>query len=114
MNRYYYYQSERGCLKHPDSLDELGVGIKDGQDSCGFIISLLCQGNGGFDNTQHFSMQLAMHNDEWAALMKCRDVLDLLSERLIPSGQMDSQAPFYALRADLEELGYKNLGLLHE
>lgn len=111
--RYYYYASARGCLKDPAGIDDLGVGINDGAKSCGFRITLMRLRDDAF-NRPHYTMVLSVHNDEWRVFSECRDVLDLLSKRMIPSGEMRDPTPFYELREDLEKLGYKNLGRLKD
>lgn len=103
--RYYYYANARGCLKSPKSVDEVGVGINDGPDSCAIRIRLI-------ELEGRVTMEAAAHNDEWKVFTKCRDVLDLLSSQMIPSGEMCDRKPFYALREHLERLGYENLGVL--
>lgn len=111
--RYYYYALERGCVKHPDTLDELGVGIHDGAISCALTIRLHGQMNDPSKGPQYgyrFSMSVSVFDDEWNVFAQCPDVLQLLSNRVTPSGEMKSSDPFYALRADIEKLGYKNLG----
>lgn len=105
--RYYYYASERGCMKDPEAVDEIGIGIEGGKESCSLIIRLMRL-------RDRFTMQASAHNDEWRVFVACRDVLDLLSERASASGEMKNEAPFYALRTHLERLGYKNLGVLVE
>jgi hypothetical protein len=108
--RYYYYANERGCLKSPESIDEIGVGIDAGRKSCCLTIHLL-QLKDDFGGP-HFTMEATAHNDEWGVFSACRDVLNLLSKRTIPSGEMRDTTPFYALRIYIEKLGYKNLGIL--
>jgi hypothetical protein len=111
--RYYYYASERGCLKDMDSIDEIGVGVHDGMKSCSIRICLMRLRDDGFGRP-HYTMKMSAHNDEWRAFMECRDVLDLLSKKTIGPGEMKSDEPFMALRSCLEELGYKNLGKLRD
>lgn len=110
--KYYYYARERGCLKHQDSIDELGVGIKDGKESCSITIRLY-QFKETFGKVT-FTMEVSSHNDEWSVFARCRDVFTFLSGRGIPSGEMNEVAPFYELRWHLEQLGYKNLGPMSE
>lgn len=108
--RYYYYANERGCMKHPDSVDTIGVGIEGGvQHGCLTIDLIRFEDRG---SGPRFSMKVSAHCDEWRALSACRDILDLLSVKSIPSGMMSDAEPFYALRIHIENLGYKNLGVL--
>lgn len=109
--KWYYYAGERQCMKDPDAVDAIGVGTS-GHQSGGLTIDLI-----RFNEHRaepRYTMKLSVHCDEWQALTACRDVLDVLAVLGIPSGQMNSVGPFYALRTSLEELGYKNLGLLRE
>lgn len=110
--RYYYYASERGCMKDPDAVDAIGVGIDDGTRSCTLTINLI-RFRDRMGGSPHYSMEAAAHCDEWNVFSECRDVLDLLSKTVIryPNEMTDTE-PFYALRIHLEKFGYKNLGVL--
>lgn len=105
LKRYYYYASERGCMKDPEAADEIGVGIDSGKETCSLRIRLIRL-------RDRFTMEASAHNDEWRVFTVCRDVIDLLSERAIASGEMKNEEPFYGLRSALEKLGYENLGKL--
>ena len=109
--RYYYYAGERGCLRDPNSVDAIGVGVEDGAKSCALTINLIRLGRHG--ENPRFSMEVSAHSDEWSVFSECRDVLDLLSKKVVrhPDAMTDME-PFYALRIHLEKLGYRNLGVL--
>lgn len=108
--RYYYYATERGCMRDPESIDALGVGVDAGVKSCSLTINLLRLRDNM--HAPHYVMEAAAMNDEWRVFVECRDVLDLLATKGVKSGEMTSSEPFYALRSHLEKLGYQNLGPL--
>lgn len=112
--KYYYYANERGCLKDPNVTDALGIGIHDGKKSCSITVNLMRLRDEGRYSPSHFTMQAAAHNDEWRVFTECPEILELLSKRMIPAGEMTSMDPFYGLREHLEKLGYKNLGVLKD
>ena len=108
--RYYYYASERGCMKAPDSVDELGVGVEEAEKSCSLHIRLI-RLREDFDRPR-FTVEVSAHIDQWRVFVECRDVFELLATRTARSGETRDSEPFYALRIHLEQLGYKNLGVL--
>lgn len=109
--KFYYYASERGCLRDPDSVDAIGVGIDDGARSCTLSINLIRFRDQS--SAPRFSMEVSAHCDEWNVFSECRDVLDLLAKKAIRYPQeLNDTEPFYALRIHLEKLGYQNLGVL--
>lgn len=108
--KYYYYAGERGCMKDPEAVDAIGVGINDGPNSFCLTINLLRLRDHGHE--PHYTMRVEAHNDAWRAFVDCRDVLDLLAKKGIRSGEMTDTEPFYVLRLHLEKLGYRNLGVL--
>jgi|SRR6266404_3449200 len=109
--KWHYYASGRGCLTHPDSLDEIGVGLDLNGSSCCLTIRLM-----GFksDPRRHYTMVVCAHSDEWEVFKNCPDVLEMLARNGIKSGEMRTVEPFYDLQKELEEMGYKNLGKLRE
>lgn len=111
--KWYYYANERGCLRHPDALDELGIGFDDKKTSCSLTIRLM-ELRKDLPHRRQFTMVLCAHNDEWQSFDLCADVFRMLSKNGIPSGMMEAEAPFYDLRAKIENLGYKNLGRLRD
>lgn len=111
--RYYYYASERGCMRDPNSIDAIGVGVDDGSRSCCLSINLIRFSDQ--TSAPRFSMEVSAHSDEWNVFSECRDVLDLLAKKAIRYPQdLNDTEPFYALRIHLEKLGYKNLGKLEQ
>ena len=109
--RFYYYAKERGCMRDPDSIDAIGIGVNDGAKSCTMTINLIRLR--GSADIPRFTMEASAHSDEWNVFSECRDVLDLLSKKAVRYPQeMTDMEPFYALRIHLEKLGYQNLGVL--
>jgi len=109
--RYYYYASQRGCLRDPNAVDAIGIGVDNGETSCSLTINLIRFRDRS--SGPRFTMEVSAHCDEWRVFSECRDVLNLLSKKGIryPEEMTDTE-PFYALRIHLEKLGYQNLGVL--
>jgi hypothetical protein len=111
QKKFYYYASERGCMKDPNSVDAIGVGIDGGDRSCTLSINLIRFQDRG--SGPRFTMEVSAHSDEWNVFSECRDVLDLLAKKAIRyPNELNDTEPFYALRIHLEKLGYANLGVL--
>jgi len=112
QGKWYYYASERGCMSDPDHLDEIGIGFDKGRELAELHIGLV-----RFQDQMHpvrYSMVVRAHCDQWKVFTVLQDVLKMLSDNRIPSGEMVNDQPFYNLRREFEKLGYKNLGRLRD